>query len=157
MIARCFGAQYPAGGIHKKTTPFARSHGRRLPAAALPRAPSQIRHPRLGAADGPRARDQGTAENGVLAQRRDHRRLGRQLGSLQPAVAVAEARADGGDADEIPEINWRHTAVSTSSGRSRMLASSHTDGSATLKAANSVHKQGCMAPCIPVAAMRGLF
>jgi hypothetical protein len=36
-------------------------------------------------------------------QRRDHRRLGRQLRRVQPAIAVAEALASVGDADEVPQ------------------------------------------------------
>jgi hypothetical protein len=40
----------------------------------------------------------------MLAQRRDHSRLGRQLHRLQPIVAVAKALASLGDADEVVEI-----------------------------------------------------
>jgi hypothetical protein len=40
----------------------------------------------------------------MLTQRRDHRRLGGQFNTLQPAVAMAEALAGRGDADEVTDI-----------------------------------------------------
>jgi hypothetical protein len=85
--------QQPPGRIHEVALTRANRKGRRLPAAALPRNPGKVRHPRLGAAGGERARDQLAARKRVLAQRRDHRRLGRRLCRLQPAIAVAEALA----------------------------------------------------------------
>lgn len=42
--------------------------GRRLPAAALPHAPRQMRNPRLGAADGAGSRDQLATREGKLEQ-----------------------------------------------------------------------------------------
>jgi hypothetical protein len=40
----------------------------------------------------------------VLAQRRDHRRLGGQNRRLQPVIAIPEALACLGDVDEISQI-----------------------------------------------------
>jgi hypothetical protein len=94
--------QHPPGRNHKQTAFIARREGRRLPAAALPGAPEEVRHPRLRAAIGPRAWDQLANRAGVRAQRLDHGRLGGELGRVQPAVA--EARADGGDAHEVTQI-----------------------------------------------------
>jgi hypothetical protein len=92
--------QQPAGRIQEETVLVVRRDGRRLPAAALPLAPGQVRHPRLGAAGGARARDQLAARVRKLKQGRDHRRLGRQLHRLWTAVAMAEAPARLGEADE---------------------------------------------------------
>jgi hypothetical protein len=44
------------------------------------------------------------AWQGVLTQRHDHGRLGRQHRGLQPAIAMAEALARLGDAEEVTEI-----------------------------------------------------
>jgi hypothetical protein len=44
------------------------------------------------------------AREGMLAQRRGDRRLGRQLYRLQPALTMAEAPARLADADEVTQI-----------------------------------------------------
>jgi pSer/pThr/pTyr-binding forkhead associated (FHA) protein len=96
-LAAC---QQPSGRIHKQGMKVT---GRNS-TAVLPCATNQARNPRLGAADGARARGQLAAGEGVLEQRRDNRRLGRQLHRLQPTVAMAEMLACRGDADEVMNV-----------------------------------------------------
>jgi hypothetical protein len=54
---RLAARQQPSRCVDEQTVPPSSRSARRLPAAALPRAPGQVRHPRLGAAGGTRARD----------------------------------------------------------------------------------------------------
>jgi hypothetical protein len=82
---------------------IARRDGRCLLAAALPRATSQVRNPRLGAADRARAWDQPFPKRN-LVQSRDHRRRSRQLRRLQPAIAMAEALARLCDAHKFVKL-----------------------------------------------------
>jgi hypothetical protein len=130
-MARCDtlpARQQPAERIGEQAMLNACRDGRRLSAAAMPRATGQVRHPRIGAADGARAWDQLVASEGVLAQNRDHRRLGRQLHRRRHAMA--EALAALGDANQVTETEvpthvrqhlggqvrqvgaWRHREVS---------------------------------------------
>jgi hypothetical protein len=105
-VARCFtlaARQQPAGRIHEQSIFPPRRDGRGLPAAALPRASAQVCRPRLGAAGWAHARNPHASWKGKLQQRRDHRRLGRKLRRLQPAVAVAQPLARLSDVDKVTE------------------------------------------------------
>lgn len=103
-VAHCFSlvaCQQPAGRIHKQAVLNACRNGGRLPAAALPRTTDQVRHSRLEAADGASAWNQLASGERVLAWRCEHRRLGWQL---RRPIAIAEALARLGNADEVAEI-----------------------------------------------------
>jgi hypothetical protein len=100
----CAASQQPAVCSHKQIVLLARRDRWRLPAPALPHAPGQVRHPRIRAGGGARARDHSAAREGKVAQQRDHRRLSRHLHRLKPAVAVAEPLARRGGADEVVQM-----------------------------------------------------
>jgi hypothetical protein len=88
------------GRIYKQAVTTVRRNGRRVPAAALPSATGQVGDPRLGRAGGARAGDHFATRERMLNQRRNHRRLCRQLNHVHPAVVMTEDLACLGNANQ---------------------------------------------------------